>query len=88
MSQYIVVYDDEANVCVPMGWDEDCDGAICTSSYQAGVAVFPDRKAARRAIAISTAFVRLRFAQGLPDSEEFTASRKNIRIIKLVEGRS
>lgn len=78
---FIVVFDDEQGLCVPMGWDTDCDGAVC--ACHDSVALFPDRTAARKAIRVSTAFAKLCVEQGVPANDDFTTGRKNLRILPL-----
>jgi hypothetical protein len=68
---YIVVFDDQQGVCVPMGLSTDCEGAIEATSGD--VALFPDRRQARRAIRISTQFARLCREQGKPANDDFIA---------------
>ena len=70
MTHYIVVYDDGEAVCAPMGWDTDCDGAVCATSGP--IALFADRRAARRAIRISTAYAKLRREQCMPANGDFS----------------
>lgn len=43
---FIVLWDDEQGVYCPMGWDEDCAGAICCLNKS--VAIFQSRSAATR----------------------------------------
>lgn len=56
---FIVIYDDEMGVVSPLQWDADCEGAIHCWCGSDPIAVFPDRKAARKAIAVSEAWNRL-----------------------------
>lgn len=77
---FIVLWDDNMGVCCPMGWDDDCDGALCCITDS--VAIFPDRKAARRAIGISSKFAQLRRSQGKPVNLDFIGdARKNLRVV-------
>lgn len=73
----MVVFDDEMGVCVPYGLDPDCDGAL---GIDGPVAVFPDRKTARRAITISKKRDELEVAQGKPANTDFTESIKCVKI--------
>jgi len=77
----IVVYDDEMGLTVPYGFDPDCDGAL---SCDEPIAVFADRKTARKAIQISKKFAQLKIAQGEPENSDFTEAIKCI-IIRDVE---
>ncbi len=77
---FIVVWDDEQGVCVPMGFDDACAGAIASAYSGAKVALFPSRKAARKAIDISAKFAALLRTQGKPENTDFTEGRKNLRI--------
>jgi len=80
---YIVLWDDQMGVCCPMGWDEDCAGAICCS--QKTIAIFASPKAARKAIDISTKYALLRRAQGKNVNVDFLgACRKNLRVVECV----
>lgn len=77
---YIVTWDDNMGTCATMGWDDDCQGAICCSST--AIALFPNRAAARAAINISAKFAQLQRAQGKPHNDDFAhPARKNLRII-------
>ena len=81
-SACIVVWDDEMGMCVPMGWDADCAGAICACNRH--VAVFASRAEARRAIDISSKFAALCRAQGRPANDDFMGdARKNLRVVML-----
>ena len=81
--QYVVIWDDGMGVCCPMGWDADCAGAICCLDKT--IASFPSRKAARKAIDISTKFALLRHAQGKPVNLDFLGScKKNLRVVECV----
>lgn len=77
---FIVLWDDEMGVCCPMGWDEDCDGALCCITES--VALFDSRKAARKAIDISAKFAQLRRSQGKPVNLDFIGdARKKLRVV-------
>ena len=81
-SACIVVWADDMGLCIPMGWDDDCEGAIC--GFQKDVALFSDRREARRAIDISTKFAALCKAQGKPANEDFLGEcRRNVRVVPL-----
>lgn len=76
---FIVVWDDEQSLVVPMTWDEECDGAI-HSDGNGIVALFESRIEARKAIKISTLNARLRIAQGSAADTDFTETPGFIRI--------
>jgi hypothetical protein len=77
---FIVLWDDNMGVCCPMGWDDDCAGAICC--LDKSVAIFASRKAARKAIDISTKYALLCKAQGKPVNLDFLGEcRKNLRVV-------
>lgn len=80
---FIVVYDDADCITAPMVWDSDCNGAICCGvSGKDQIAMFPDRKAANKAIEISTLHAKLCKAQGKPTNEDFLGVfRKNIKVV-------
>lgn len=81
---YIVIYDDNDGLVVPMTWDADCDGAICSRSPNEAVALFETRSTARKAIEISTRFAQLCRAQNKPANADFLDSfKKNIHIVPL-----
>lgn len=82
---FIVVFDDDQGMCVPMGWDADCEGAVCATSSR--VALFPTRAAARQAIRISTAWARLRKAQGRPENTDFTDALACVKVLPLEPAR-
>lgn len=83
-SFYIVVYDDEGGLCIPMGQSSDCEGAIAASSTC--VALFGDKRQARRAIRISTQYARLCREQGKPANDDFLGDGlKRVKVIPAVE---
>lgn len=63
---FIVTWDDGAGVCCVMGADPDRPGAICglSSSGPKKVKVFPDRRAARKAIRMSSLLAELEQMRG------------------------
>lgn len=78
MKPCIVVFDDEQGLCCPYGFDEDCEGALCADKH---VVVFPNRKAARAAIAISKKWAELCKLQGLSHNDDFTECMSCIKVI-------
>lgn len=81
MAKCIVVYDDNCGMCVPLGFDQDCEGAL---SFGEHVALFADANAARKAIAISVKFAELQKAQGkIPNTDFLLPARKHIRILSV-----
>lgn len=78
--RFIVVFDDEQCGCWPMSWDADCAGALC-GFIGYGVALFDSRQAARKAIRISTAYAKLRKAQGLPANDDFLEGIAAVKIV-------
>ena len=82
---FMVLWDDEQGLCVPMMWDEDCEGALCGGAVRSidRVAIFADRKAARKAIDISAKWNALRKAQGHVYNSDFEGdSRKCLRVVE------
>lgn len=80
-SACIVVFDDDQGTCVLMGWDSDCEGALCARSP---AVVFPNRRAAQRAITISRRFALLQEAQGKPENTDFMPEcRACIKIVSV-----
>lgn len=77
---FLVVWDDEMGVCVPMVRDADCEGAICGGYSTDKIALFRSRADARKAINISAKFAQLQRAQGKPENTDFLEGRKNLRI--------
>lgn len=75
---FIVVFDDESGMCVPMGADDDCKGAICACG---SVRLFRSRDDARKAIKISRAFALLNKAQGKPENTDFTDAIKCVKVM-------
>lgn len=84
MSGFIVVYDDEMGICAPFGWNDSCEGALC-STYDGPVALFDTRKQAQQAINISKAYAKLCGLQGRPVSTDFTEHAKCIKIVPLAK---
>jgi len=79
---FIVVYDDEQSLCIPYAWDEDCKGALVAICGKQNAACFNSRKAARKAINISTAFARLKKTQGESVCDDFISEKHNVRVIE------
>lgn len=85
---YMIVWDDDQGLCVPMAFDGDCAGAVCAIGHKNKVAVFADRKSARKAIDISAKFAALCKAQGKPANDDFLGEcRKNLRVVECETGR-
>ncbi len=78
----MVVFDDELGLFAPMGWDENCAGALaCTYP----VVIFDDRKQARRAISISRKFAAQRREQGEIVNDDWTPEcSKAIQVVSVV----
>jgi hypothetical protein len=76
---FIVVFVDGAGLCVPMGKDDDCDGAIAAHSTE--VALFASKQAARTAIKISKLFAELQTLRGRPANSDFIEGYKCLRIM-------
>lgn len=85
-TRFIVVFDDDQGVCVPMGWEDDCEGALCAYGRHVHVALFNSRADARRAIRISSAYARLRKEQGKPANDDFLAALKCVKVLPCKEG--
>lgn len=81
---FMVCWDDQQGLCVPMVWDADCQGAICGGIGEKDkVAIFTSRQSARKAIDISTKWNALLKAQGKPRNEDFEGEcRKNLRVVE------
>jgi hypothetical protein len=84
---FIVVYNDDCGLCIPMQWDSDCAGAICICG-SGKVVVFSERKAAQKAIDVSAKFAALCKAQGKPANEDFIGNcRKFVRVMACIPNR-
>jgi hypothetical protein len=81
---FLVVWDDDQGIVMPMVWDSDCEGAICGGiGPKDRVALFTSRKSARTAIGISTRYALLCKAQGKPANDDFLGEcRKNLRVVE------
>ena len=75
---FIVVYNDDAGLCIPYGWDMECEGALCSGVTP--FVAFDSRKDARDAVNVSKAFARLNAAQGKVFNDDFTTHIKNVRV--------
>ena len=82
--RYIVCFESD-NACWPMGFDEDCPGALCTM-HDGRVALFRGKSAARKAIRISSAYARLCREQGRPVNEDFLSGIASVKIMEAVDG--
>lgn len=80
---YAVNYDDDGVLDAMYTFDADVPGGVRGRGTNEPVALFPDRKAARRAIRISELAARLAKERGEPAPEEFIdpKHRKCIRIV-------
>lgn len=80
---FMIIWDDEMGIAIPMAFDPDCQGAVCSLYGKNRVALFNDRMLARRAILISTKNAELCRAQGKPANADFLGEyRKNIRVVE------
>ncbi len=80
--RYIVVYEDEnSGMCWPMGWDDECQGAI-SAMTNGTVAIFDGKASARQAIRVSTAYAKLRQVQCLPFNDDFLSGIKNVKLVE------
>ncbi len=84
---FMVCWDDQQGLCVPMVWDADCQGAICGGIGEKDkVAIFTSRQSARKAIDISTKWNALLKAQGKVHISDFDGEcRKNIRVVECLQ---
>jgi hypothetical protein len=79
--KWIVCWDDQMGACWPMGKDAGCEGALC-ALHNGKIVMFSSRADARKAIKVSTAYAKLRKAQGLPANEDFLGDIVNVRIVE------
>lgn len=76
---YLVVWNDQMGLCVPMGDDPDCEGALMASDKPV---LFPTRAEARAAIRISCRYAELVEAQGgIANGDFLSGGRRNVRIL-------
>lgn len=78
---FMVFWDDEAGICLPMGKDTQCEGAIATACD--APVVFNSRDEANKAIKISRLFAQLQLARGESVNDEFLSGYKNVKIRKV-----
>lgn len=78
--KYIVVFDDQNGLLIPMQFDPDCKGAL-TGFFRGDLALFDSRADAQKAIRISVAFAKLLNAQGRQANDDFLEGIKNVRIV-------
>jgi hypothetical protein len=83
MSHCIVLWDDGGGLSWPMGWDPDCDGALCPAHEKKPVVVFETLALAKAAIKISEHWNRLLQSQGKPHNSDFIEGKANLRIVKV-----
>ena len=79
---YLVVYNENDCICLPMKRDEDCDGALCVGDDSDEIAAFATHAEAKKAIEISKRFYSLRRAQGKPANDDF--DKKNLGKVKIM----
>ena len=82
MSKSFVVVFEDAGLFYPLGWDSDCEGALCQSLHQ--VAEFFSKSDARRAIDVTVKFSALRRAQGRVSHDFHRVPRSCLRVLPLV----
>jgi hypothetical protein len=78
---YLVSYQNTDSLTWLMGWDGDCEGAICVTEPPV---VFTSRKEAKKALAVSRANAFLRKAQGTMYNSDFTSEISMVKIIPAV----
>lgn len=82
--QNCIIVWDNGNHIFPMGFDPECDGAVCCAGESEDIAMFPTIADARKAIKISIAFAKLRFEQAKTVNVDFLGdSLKHVKIRKL-----
>ena len=79
--RFIVCFDDEMGACWPMQLDTDCAGALCALG-RGKIAIFRNKADARKAIKISTAYARLRSAQGLGANADFLDQLRHVKVVE------
>ncbi len=79
---YIVIYDDGMGISMAYGWDDECEGALAYM-HDGHAALFATKPEARKAIAISRAWERVRQLQGKPRNYDWApACAGNIKIVE------
>lgn len=78
---YLVAFQNTDSFTWLMGWDADCEGAICVNDPPV---VFGSRAEAKKAIAVSRANALLRKAQGKFYNSDFTTEIRQVKIIPAV----
>lgn len=82
-SLYIVLWDDNHGLCAPMAHSAECEGALEYFRGDQPVALFANRKSARAAISISTAYAKLCRVQGKSANTDFESpGNRNLRIVE------
>ena len=83
---FIVVYDDKMDMCMPYAFSKECRGALEPTCAGGILALFKTRKDARKAINISAAFARLQISQGVSYNHDFLGvERVNVRVLECKE---
>lgn len=77
-----VAWDDGCGLSWPMGWNADCEGALCAAGSDP-VVVFETPALAKAAIKISENWARLLQSQGKPHDADFFEARHNLKIVKV-----
>lgn len=81
---YIVVFDDDMGLCVPMTWRKSHPGALRPPGKAEPIAVFHDRKDAQRAIRMSRHLAQMESEQGVICDDDFMPrNRQQIKVIRL-----
>lgn len=78
---YMVFWSDECGMCLPMGNDPDCEGALQID--ESAPVLFTTIDEARTAVRISAAWATLQREQGNIFNDDFLTSKKCIRIRKV-----
>ncbi len=78
---FMVLFDDQMGLVIPMGLDPDCEGAIRGDTNKP--VVFDTKEQAKKAICISKCFARLQKEQGKVYNSDFIECASLIRIVKV-----
>lgn len=76
---YMVFFNDLGGLCIPMGADPGCEGAL--QADDDAPLLFASRPGARKAITISERWNRLLEAQGKRSNDDFTTHKARLHIV-------
>jgi hypothetical protein len=78
---FCIIWDDQQGTAAPMGWDRECDGAVCAILSGDKLALFSSRRAARAAIEVSVRHASLCKAQRRTANGDFLEGKRFLRVV-------